>query len=349
MAGLFDIFKGGSGITGSTGAFRGLSMLKTNPYEERAKTTAAMMQNSGYAKPLLALMMGRDTRLADEYRQKQETTLMDLYQKQQQKEHAWKVLELTAKISDDDPEAANDILEVEARENPFLQDIAQNVKFAGKGKGIYKLMTNPKTGEVFWFNWERAKRQLAALGENASVEDIKRILEENKFVISEAMSQAPKAPKTRERKAGDKIITEEWDANTGTWKTVSTAPRKLPSEGAGGAGSGGSKFNKYLSKYLDLKKKIASFKSGINPLTGTEWNTKNIQGALQVLEPEIERLERYLKSRFPDEWNAYVGYNTSAPVDTVASHGESLRDQEERMYNQAIGYQTGDWKRWLRR
>jgi|GEM_PF-6831546 len=328
--------------------FTGLNIFKRNPYEERAKTTAAMLENSGYAKPLLAYMMGRDTRLADEYRQEQGKTLMDLYQKQKQKEHAWKVLELSAKISDNDPEAANDIIEVEAKENPLLQDIAQNVKFAGKGKGIYKLITNPKTGEVFWFNWERAKRQLAALGENASVEDTKRILEENKFVITEAVPQKSKAPKTREIKKGDEIVTEEWDPETGIWKEIAKAPRTTSKGGVGSENLKGKRFMQYYTKYLDLKKKIASIKLGTNPLTGTKWDTKNLHGALMELEPEIERLERYLKTRFPDEWSAYVGYNTSAPLDTVPAH-ESLNQMENKMYDQAIGYKQGDWKRWLPR
>jgi hypothetical protein len=110
---------------------KGLSALfGENPHDKRVKTTAAMMPQSGLAKPALAYVAGRDLGKGEEWDKERNETAMSLYKGNMQMDHADKILANVIKISKQDPKAATAILQREAQDNPALAKFA-GISFSG--------------------------------------------------------------------------------------------------------------------------------------------------------------------------------------------------------------------------
>jgi hypothetical protein len=78
-------------------------------------------------------------------------------------------------------------------------------------------------------------------------------------------------PKSRERKVGDKVITEEWDAKTGTWKNLGESPRWEPPKPTGENGREYSKadlsmINKTLAELPKMKKEANAQETAIKSI-----------------------------------------------------------------------------------
>ncbi len=188
--------------------FQGLGT--TNPYQQNVNVLSNVAEGSGFAKPLVMKALGEQSRKAQ-----------DASVQMSGEQAALRTWEIAAQMAERDPIAANNLLAKEAERNPALAEIAGAFKFSGTGKKPWQMLTNQKTGEVFWFNFDKWMSDGAP---------------EDATPYKKTISGGDKkktAPKTRTRDIGDnKKITEEWRDND--WVQVGDPVTRYKSDSQAG-------------------------------------------------------------------------------------------------------------------
>ena len=111
------------------GQFKGLGSLQTqNPYDRQSATTAGMMDRSGFAKPLLALSLGKGVGAAKKWDEDQAAAHSQQSQEAILKQDANDLMKHVIAIGKTDPVAATELLNKGAAQNPHLEKF-QGLKF----------------------------------------------------------------------------------------------------------------------------------------------------------------------------------------------------------------------------
>jgi len=115
----------------------GTLFRKENPYEKRVKTAAAVADKSGFAKPLIYAAMGADMSNAEQWDSEQAVA----QNQQAEAKAAQTMLQTIIKISETQPEAANDLLQDAAARNPHLAPYGK-IKFIDKSTKEWVMVTD---------------------------------------------------------------------------------------------------------------------------------------------------------------------------------------------------------------
>ncbi len=206
------------------------TLFRNNPYKEDMQNTGAVLPNSGFAAPLLALKMGQDAANSQDWENQTASTGMGLLKQQmandqqaKQQDNAQKVIGNVIKISKIDPVAATNILSQEAASNPALAPL----------KGI---QFNAPTSKDNWSTVTAGNRQayqvylpgLSEIFKNPNDDSLR-----SKYIIPIGSPKAAKAPTTRTIQRGNLNVTQQWDGNSGQWTDVSSGPKWNPQTGNG--------------------------------------------------------------------------------------------------------------------
>ncbi len=217
------------------------SLYQKNPHETRAGVISKVMPESGFAKPFLAYAMGKELSGAEEWDTQKETEMTagadaatNAARDAEERKTAGTILETVAKISDNNPQAATEILKSEAVRNKYLKGL-EGISFVGKNEGPWKLIQNSTTGETGWFNYDKFKTDVAALGEGADDTAVQQAMATNYHIIQKGKQAEAKAPTTRKISRGGTEIDQEWDAENSTWKDVGQGPKWNPKAGREGS------------------------------------------------------------------------------------------------------------------
>lgn len=119
----------------------GLSTLfRNNPHEKRAGAMANVAPQSGYAKPLLMGMMGKEMKAAEDF----DESRAGLLAEQHGKDQAMKMLSSIIAISQHDAPTATKMLKAEAAKNPHLEAL-KDIEFRSETKKDW-MSVNTKDG-----------------------------------------------------------------------------------------------------------------------------------------------------------------------------------------------------------
>ena len=226
-----------------------------NPYEEQAKSDAAMLPMSGWAAPLVAARLGQDQGASQALQAQQASDMKSSFEQQQVQD---------AQKADDEHRLAMSTIDQRKYENAknvmsTISDLLKSgntgaaVEIANKSRDILGFDT-PITSmnlaqdglqfKVAGGKWWKvgpsglqvytpttdAQGNLTGQGwQNATPGDLK------------ALQKPAEAPKTRDIQRGNQNVSQEWDATanggTGGWKDVGNGPKWGPTGGGSGAPS----------------------------------------------------------------------------------------------------------------
>lgn len=253
-----------------------------NPYDRKARTLGAVMDSSGYAKPLIAAALGKTMKQGEEYDQAQAG-----------KRAAQGVLEQVFKIAKHDPELATQIMREESKRTPGLERF-KDLEFNAPIKDNWGTVTsNGQAYQVYLPG-------LAAMAQNPEDKELRA-----KTIVPIGKPKKAAPPKTRTVQRGGKNVTEEWDPEAGTWKEIGRGPKWNPESGKDGAGGEDPKeFRQHTGQLDSLKTSLSAAIRG----TGEYQNVtpEEREAARDTIKEQIRRKERYLKLTFPEQWKKYV-------------------------------------------
>ncbi len=112
-----------------------------NPSAGQANILANVAGSSGFAKPLIMGLLGKEARASGEAQAKQA-----------KQEEAWTAVEQALRLAEIDPLAANDLIDFAKQDNDFVQGMVGDMKFTAPTKKPWTYMQDTKTGEQFALN-----------------------------------------------------------------------------------------------------------------------------------------------------------------------------------------------------
>lgn len=258
---------------------------RTNPYERRLAVSGAVARDSGFAKPFIMQTMGRDLRSAESWDDEQMAAYTKAHTDEQNKANALKVLTMVTELakdgSPDSISVGNAMLEAEGKVNPFIQSLG-NVKLVGKNENGWTLIQSGNTVGYFNLNGFLAKMaELQKSGSALTEQSIQEAMKLNWAPLNE-ITKKSKPPESRERKEGDKIITEKWDSEKGEWVVESKAERWDPSAGKGKERTGS-----------DIDKDIRLTASALNAALGGTLTKTILEAKVQdpVLKKALKKMD----------------------------------------------------------
>lgn len=190
---------------------------RPNPHDRTVKAAASMMGSSGLAAPGLAYIMGKEGVAAGQFDEQQAAEAS----KQQ---NAKMFFEQFTKLSAD-KKTEGIAVEMWNRDAEKMLGIPGKISAVTDAPEITGVQFVNDKG-VWWGIDKRSTKVMVSDGgawREASDEDKKRL---------QTKKDDGEPPKTRERKDGRNIITEEWDPATKSYKKISTSPMDKP-EGDG--------------------------------------------------------------------------------------------------------------------
>ncbi len=205
-----------------------------NPHERRIAATGAVMKGAGYARPLMAMALGRETSAAEEWDVERTKYLEGVYTQGQNQAAAMKALELAIDLSEKDPVAATQVLQAEIARNPAMQAY-KGIKFAGATtrETLTLQIDNPDLAPEGEGTYQVDKRFFGEWGQlsDADKQNPEMVLPLAKKYMVKLRGKEEKAPTTRTVQRDGERITEEF--KEGTWGEVGRGPAWKPDKAEG--------------------------------------------------------------------------------------------------------------------
>lgn len=281
---------------------------RENPHNKRAQVIGSVAENSGFAKPYMAYLMGKEMAAGEEWDANKESASAQQAQQQEANNLMSEAIKM-AMDKETGPAAATAWLTSMVKNfgdsNPYIAKM-EGIGIPAPPENGWQAFTNNKTGEIRKVNIAgllEAKKN----GEDVSEES--EAFKKNMIVISPGRKAAPK---TRRYQKGGMEVSEEWDESTGSWKEIGKGPKWSPNGNGGGSnGNAGNKPRKpgIIAKDIaTTAAKISRAKESLASLQGKE------DPALPELNAAMEALKAEYKAATGKEWANQSGNTNPAPA-----------------------------------
>ena len=217
---------------------------RNNPHAANAKAAGGMLGNSGFAKPLVGYMMGKELAAGQAFDEESRTKGLGALQDQDDRKNAMDMLSKIIEVSKSDAQGATAILAKEAQSNPHLASFG-NVRFTDETKQDW-LSVKAGDGQNYQIHLPALSRAAQGGGEI----DMEALIKEGGAVKVGGPTEKTPGNPNFEVKDGDKVVT--YDKKTG--EKVADAPRFKD----------GAKRTKVV-----VTKDIASLSKSLHTATGT--------------------------------------------------------------------------------
>lgn len=181
---------------------------RENPHNKRAQVIGSVAENSGFAKPYMAYVMGQEMSKAEDWdkaRDDEAQAAAESSSKQaadaSQREYASKAMESIIKVSEHDPVAATQMLKIETENggNPYLQQF-KGITFNANTKDGWATVGNSGDGYTYAINFPKLA-ELGKLGASPDSEEYKEAFSKAVFKIGEGKPSDLEAVQK-----GDKVV-----------------------------------------------------------------------------------------------------------------------------------------------
>ena len=244
------------------------TLFRENPYEKKAKVAGAMMGQSGFAKPFLAYVLGKDTAAAQQWDNEKEQQIMDYMKNKVTTEEGKIKAERMAKLFTDIHNISNMNMTKEAKQDLLVGRLNK------EGEDAEGLISADKFVSGIFLDKKNLQIQFADKKDGSKIPII--IDTQNGFIGTynpdspekpvpltreqlDSLGKSPEAPKTRTFQRGGIEVTEEFQPD-GTWKEIGRGPKWNP------RGESAGQPNTMIIEHPDTKQRIAIDKKNIGEL-----------------------------------------------------------------------------------
>lgn len=296
---------------------------RENPHNKRAQVIGSVAENSGFAKPYMAYLMGKELAAGEEWDANKESASAQQAQQQEASNLMSEAIKM-AMDKETGPAAATAWLTSMVKNfgdsNPYIAKM-EGIGIPAPPENGWQAFSNNKTGEIRKVNIAgllEAKKN----GEDVSEES--EAFKKNMIVISPGRKAAPK---TRRYQKGGMEVSEEWDDSKGAWKEIGKGPKWSPNGNGGGSnGNAGNKPRKpgIIAKDIaTTAAKISRAKESLASLQGKE------DPAIADLNATMQALKDEYKLSSGKEWTNKSSNAPSSPAAKSKSATPAKRSMSE--------------------